>query len=353
MAAYIRSPLTSLLGIKHPIVLASMLQVSGGKLAAAVANAGGLSVIGGYKCTPEQLRAIIDEMKAGLETHGSPTPQAPFGIEIALPKVGGDARKTNQTCTGGKLDELIDITISTGAKVFVGSAGLPPRNIIERLHEAGILVATVIGHPKHAVKALDVGVDILVAQGGEGRGHTGAIASSVLVHAVVGVAKRYKPPMLRGETAMVLAGGGIASGLSLAAALIQGAAGAWCCTRFVASDEANLSREEKMEVVGCDHHDTQITTVLTGLPIRMKPNDYIKNWHSRPQEIQRLAEKGIVPMDHDLQTGQEVRIPVMMGQVAGSIKEILPARQIIEDMVEEAAEMLQLATTLLVPKSRL
>lgn len=350
MAASIRTPLTTLLGVKHPIVLAGMLQVSGGKLAAAVANAGGLSVIGGYKCTPTQLRAIIDEMIANLDT---PESIPPFGIEIALPKVGGGARKTNQDCTGGKLDELIDITIASGAKVFVGSAGVPPRDVITRLHEAGILVVTVVGHPKHAAKALDAGVDILVAQGGEGRGHTGGIASSVLVPAVVEIARRYKPPMLRGGTAMVLAGGGIASGRSLAAALMQGAAGAWCCTRFVASDEANLSTEEKQEVVACDYNDTEITTVLTGLPIRMKPNAYIRNWHARPEEMQRLFERGIVPANHDMELGNEVRIPVMMGQVAGSIKEILPARQIIEGMVEEAREMLQLATTLIVPRSKL
>lgn len=350
MAGSLRTPLTTLLGIKHPIVLAGMLQVSGGKLAAAVANAGGLSVIGGYKCTPIQLRAIIEEMKAGLDT---PDSLPPFGVEIALPKVGGGATKTNQDCTGGKLDELIDITISSGAKVFVGSAGVPPRGVITRLHEAGILVVTVVGHPKHAAKALDAGVDVLVAQGGEGRGHTGGIASSVLVPAVVDVARKYNPPMLRGGTALVLAGGGIASGRSLAAALMQGAAGAWCCTRFVASEEANLTVEEKEEVVACDYGDTEITKVLTGLPIRMKANAYIRNWHSRPDEMQRLFERGIVPMDHDLKLGNEVRIPVMMGQVAGSIKEILPAKQIIEGIVEEASEALQLATTMVVPKSRL
>jgi NAD(P)H-dependent flavin oxidoreductase YrpB (nitropropane dioxygenase family) len=348
MAGPITTPLTTLLGVKHPIVLAGMFQVSGGKLAAAVANAGGLSVIGGYKCTPEQLRAIIDEMKSGLSN-----PDSPFGIEIALPKVGGSARKTNCDCTGGKLEELIDITINSGAKLFVGSAGVPPREVIDRLHEAGVLVMTVVGHPKHATKALDAGVDMVCAQGGEGRGQTGDIPSSVLVPAVVDVARRYKPPMLKGSTALVLAAGGVASGRSLAASLMQGAAGAWVSTRFVASEEANIPLEQKEQVVECDYDSTELTTVLTGRPLRMKPNDYIRKWHSRPEEIKKMCDGGIVPMDHDLKQGHPVQVPVMMGQVAGSIRDILPAGQIVENMVREATEMLRLASTYIQPRARL
>lgn len=348
MAGPITTPLTTLLGVKHPIVLSGMVQVSGGRLAAAVANAGGLSVIGGYKCAPAQLRNIIDEMKAGLTK-----PDLPFGIEIALPKVGGSARKTNVDCTGGKLEELIDITISSGAKLFVGSAGVPPREVIERLHGAGVFVMTVVGHPKHAVKALDAGVDMLIAQGGEGRGQTGSIPSSVLVPAVVDVARRYTPPMLKGSTALVLGAGGVASGRSLAACLMQGAVGAWVGTRFVASDEANLTQAEKQQVVDCDFDGTEITTVLTGRPLRMKPNDYIKSWHSRPDEIKKLTDQGIVPMDNDLKAGKEVQVPMMMGQVAGSITNILPAGEIVDNMVKEADEMLRLAITYIKPRSKL
>src|SRR5262249_15506528 len=104
--APITTPLTTLLSIRHPILLAGMARTSGSPLAAAVSNAGGLGVIGGFMYTPSQLRSIIAELKSLLTC-----PNLPFGIDLALPQVGGGARKTNHDYTGGKLDELIDITI--------------------------------------------------------------------------------------------------------------------------------------------------------------------------------------------------------------------------------------------------
>lgn len=142
----ISTPLTALLGIQHPILCAGMARVTGGPLAAAVSNAGGLGVIGGFMYTPDQLREIIAEMKANLSR-----PDLPFGVDLALPQLGGNARKTNHDYTGGKLDELIDITIESGAKLFVSAVGVPPKRIIDKLHGKGILVMNMVGHPKHAV----------------------------------------------------------------------------------------------------------------------------------------------------------------------------------------------------------
>lgn len=105
----ITTPLTTLLGIQHPIVLAGMARTSGAALAAAVSNAGGLGVIGGFMYTPDQLRDIVAELKTLLRS-----PDLPFGIDLALPQVGGTARKTNHDYTNGKLEELIDITIESG-----------------------------------------------------------------------------------------------------------------------------------------------------------------------------------------------------------------------------------------------
>lgn len=105
----ITTPITTLLGIQHPILLAGMARTSGAPLAAAVSNAGGLGVIGGFMYTPDQLREIVTELKGLLKS-----PDLPFGVDLALPQVGGNARKTNHDYTGGKLDELIDITIESG-----------------------------------------------------------------------------------------------------------------------------------------------------------------------------------------------------------------------------------------------
>ncbi|KAK3685912.1 2-nitropropane dioxygenase-like protein [Podospora appendiculata] len=334
----ITTPLTTLLGIKHPIILAGMARTSGGLLAAAVSNAGGLGVIGGFMYTPDQLRDIIAELKANLTS-----PSLPFGIDLALPQLGGGARPTNHDYTHGKLDELIDITIASGARLFVSAVGVPPGPVIDRLHAAGILVMNMVGHPKHAVKALDLGVDMVCAQGGEGGGHTGAIASSVLIPAVVDVARRYRPAMLGGsQPALVVAAGGIADGRGLASSLMQGAAGVWVGTRFVASVEASCSQQHKDEVVSCGFEGTERTLVLSGRPLRMKTNEYIRAWHARPDKVRELCASGVVPIEYDLDQGNEIDPPHLMGQVAGAIKEVLPAGQIVDEMVAEAVEMLEI-----------
>ena len=343
----ITTPLTKLLGIQHPIILAGMARTSGGKLAAAVSNAGGLGVIGGFMYTPDQLREIIVEMKANLRS-----PDLPFGIDLALPQIGGNARKTNHDYTGGKLEELIDITVESGARLFVSAVGVPPKPIIDRLHAAGILVMNMVGHPKHAVKALDLGVDIVCAQGGEGGGHTGDIANSVLIPAVVDVARRYRPKALGGQPAMVVAAGGISNGRGLAASLMQGAVGVWVGTRFVASVEAGCSEEHKREVVSCGLEGTERTLVLSGRPLRMKTNEYIAGWHAQPAKIRELCDSGVVPIEYDLEHGNEIDPPHLMGQVAGNITAILPAGQIVDEMVAEAAEMLKLGGTYLSEPSR-
>ncbi|ATY58908.1 2-nitropropane NPD [Cordyceps militaris] len=341
----ITTELTKVLGIKHPIILAGMARVSGGALAAAVSNAGGLGVVGGFKYTPDQLRDILKELKAGLTS-----PDLPFGVDLALPQVGGSARKTNYDYTDGKLDELIDLTIESGAKLFVSAVGVPPQYIIEKLHKNNILVMNMVGHPKHAKKALDLGVDMVCAQGTEGGGHTGEIATSILIPAVVDVARQYRPPMLGGSTALVVAAGGIANGRGLASSLMQGATGVWVGTRFVAATEANCSEQHKQAVVSCEYHETERSLVLTGRPLRLRVNDYIRQWHERPNEIKELCDKGIAPIMHDFDNGKEdIDLPHLMGQVAASITKVQPAGEIVDEMVAEATEMLHKASTFVGP----
>jgi NAD(P)H-dependent flavin oxidoreductase YrpB (nitropropane dioxygenase family) len=209
-----------------------------------------------------------------------------------------------------------------------------------------------VGHPKHAVKALDAGVDIVCAQGGEGGGHTGDIANSILIPSVVDVAKRYKSP-LTGETAMVVAAGGIYDGRGLASSLMQGAQGVWVGTRFVASQEAGCSRLHKEAVVTAEFTDTLRTLVISGRPLRVRMNDYIQGWEDRPQDIKALTDKGIVPLTKDMEDEKDVDIPFLMGQVAGVIKNIPPAREIVDDMVRDAIAQLRLGQSYIGKDSRL
>lgn len=332
----LQTPLCPLLKIQHPILLAGMARASGARLAAAVSNAGGLGTVGGLGYSPDQLSEILTELKSLLRN-----PNLPFGVDLALSQVGGGARATNHDYTRGKLDELIDVTIKHGAKLFVSAVGVPPERVIKRLHEAGILVMNMVGAPKHAEKAFQRGVDIVCAQGGEGGGHTGDIPFSVLVPAVVDVAKKYTSP-LTGQPAMVIAAGGVNDGRSLAASLMLGAVGVWVGTRFVASEESGASRLHKESVVTAGFGDTKRTLVISGRPLRVLPNEYIKEWEKRPDEIARLTAQGIVPMEHDMNEEKDIDFPFLMGDVSAIIKEIKPAAVIVEEMVQHAVDMLKL-----------
>jgi NAD(P)H-dependent flavin oxidoreductase YrpB (nitropropane dioxygenase family) len=113
---------------------------AGPKLAAAVTNAGGLGVIGGVRATPEYLRRQIQELKAGLKDKN-----APFGIDLLLPQVGGSARKTNKDYTKGGLDDLLTVIIEEKTTLFVSAVGVPPKAAVDRLHKHGIVVMNVGG----------------------------------------------------------------------------------------------------------------------------------------------------------------------------------------------------------------
>ncbi|KAJ5812113.1 hypothetical protein N7474_008414 [Penicillium riverlandense] len=331
----LHTPLCKLLNIQHPVLLAGMARASGAPLAAAVSNAGGLGTVGGLGYTPEQLSEMLTELKSLLRD-----PNLPFGVDLALPQVGNGARATNHDYTHGQLDQLVEVAISHGAKLFVSAVGVPPEKTIKQLHSAGILVMNMVGAPKHAEKAFQRGVDIVCAQGGEGGGHTGDIPFSVLVPAVVDVARKYRSP-LTGQPALVVAAGGVNDGRSLAASLMLGAAGVWVGTRFVASEESGASRMHKEAVVGAQYGETKRTLVISGRPLRMLPNEYIKAWESRPAEIAELTAKGIVPMMDDLENEKDIDMPFLMGDVSASVKAIKPAGVIVKEMVQEAVDMLK------------
>jgi len=351
----ISTPLTKLLGIKHPILLAGMNVAAGPELAAAVTNAGGLGVIGGVGYTPTFLRKQIASLKSFLIDKN-----APFGVDLLLPQVGGNARKTNYDYTDGKLPELIDIIIEEKATLFVSAVGVPPKWVVEKLHAAGIPVMNMIGAPKHVKKALGAGVDIICAQGGEGGGHTGDVATSILIPKVVDLCRTATSP-LTGGPVYVVAAGGIFDGRGLAASLCWGAQAVWVGTRFVCAKEAGAPPRHQQAIVEADYHDTVRTVIFTGRPMRVLKNDYIMNWENERQpEIKALTSKGVIPVMDDFEQrsakGEQptpeqmiaVR-PLLMGQAAGAISDIKPAAQIINEMITEAITSLRGSTALVVP----
>ncbi|KAL9607619.1 MAG: hypothetical protein Q9167_007481 [Letrouitia subvulpina] len=347
----IRTTVTDLLKINHPVLLAGMNVAAGPKLAAAVTNAGGLGVLGGVYYTPDMLREQIMELKSFLKDKN-----APFGVDLLIPQVGGTARKTNYDYTKGKLDELISIIIDSGAKLFVSAVGVPPKHIVERLHKAGVLYMNMIGHPKHVQKCLDVGADIICAQGGEGGGHTGDVPTTILIPTVAKMVEGRKSP-LTGDQVQVIAAGGLFNGQSLAAALMLGASAVWIGTRFVLSEEAGAPKAHQEAVRTSGFDDNVRTIIFTGRPLRVRNNAYIKNWEeNRAQEIQELTSKGVVPVEHDFETlGDEIddetmdnARPFLMGKAAAVVNERKSAKEIVDEMVDGAAQYLDAGKRLVV-----
>jgi len=345
------TPLTKLFGIKVPILLAGMNVAAGPALAAAVTNAGGLGVIGGVGYTPSFLAKQIGFLKAELKDKN-----APFGIDLLLPQVGGSARKTNYDYTEGNLPELIEIICKSGARVFVSAVGVPPRWAVDKLHEAGILVMNMVGAPKHVSKALDAGVDIICAQGGEGGGHTGDVPTSLLIPLVVDACKGARSP-LTGQPVYVVAAGGIFDGRGLAMSLALGAEAVWVGTRFVAATEAGASQVHKEKIVQASVHDTLRTTIYTGRPMRVLKTPFNADWEEhRQNEIRELQSRGIIPVKHYEESVKKGEVPMpsselimqirpwLMGQAAGAIKDVRPAAEIMRDMVNEAVAVIRAQT---------
>jgi NAD(P)H-dependent flavin oxidoreductase YrpB (nitropropane dioxygenase family) len=168
--------------------------------------------------------------------------------------------------TKGKLGELVDIIIAEKASLFVSAVGVPPKAVVEKLHSAGILCMNMIGHPKHVAKCLDVGVDIICAQGGEGGGHTGDVPTTVLIPTVAKLVQGKKSP-LTGQPVQVIAAGGLFNGNSVAAALMLGASAVWIGTRFILSDEAGAPKAHQEAVRTSGFEDNIRTIIFTvGLP---------------------------------------------------------------------------------------
>ncbi|KAF9224054.1 2-nitropropane dioxygenase [Gyrodon lividus] len=349
--ATINTPITEMFGIKHPIMLAGMNVAAGPELAAAVTNAGGLGVIGGHGYTPKVLRQQIRAIKQDLKDSS-----APFGVDLLIPQVGGNARKTNYDYQKGKLDELLDVIIEEKASLFVCAVGVPPPYAVDKLHKAGIPIMNMVGHPRHVPKALAAGVDLICAQAGEGGGHTGDTPATILIPACVDAVKGHKSP-LTGKPIYVIGAGAVFDGRSLVANLAWGAQAVWVGTRFVASTEAGAPKAHKEALLTASYDDAITTLIYTGRPLRVRRTPYVEDWHNnRQKEIKELTSKGIIPADHDVEKHPEKSMearPWLIGRVAALINDILPAQQIVDDMVSEATKILQQNVSLVTARSKL
>ena len=366
------TPLCDMFGIKYPIVLAGMGYVSGPMLTAAVSNAGGLGVLGAASYTVEQLpemivrtRALTDKpfgvdlpmppqlddipVDATEETLKSLFPQEAvayaqkFGEEQGIPKAAGIAGL--QVFSIAYTREIFKICIKEKIPLFVSAVGDPSWCVAEA-HDHGMKVMSVCGLVRQGRRLTGNGVDLIVAQGTEAGGHTGRIGTMPLVPQMVDAIKP-KP---------VLAAGGIADGRGVAAALALGAIGVWLGTRFVATKEANIESIElgynnkwevdaiQKKILAATEDDTTITRTLTGKTLRTIKNKFQATWEGQQGPILKTPLQNVLVAD--LQQGvreseKEEYVYSVAGQISGMIKDIKPAAQVVEEIVEETVHVLE------------
>ncbi|MEM9142861.1 MAG: nitronate monooxygenase [Bacteroidota bacterium] len=298
--------ITSLFGVQYPIVQAGMVWASGWRLASAVSNAGGLGLIGAGSMYPEVLREHIQ--KCQQATH------RPFGVNVPM--------------LYPQIDALMDIILEMGVKIVFTAAG-NPKTWTSRLQENGITVVHVVSSVKFALKAHEAGVDAIVAEGFEAGGHNGRDETTTMV---------LLPAVRREIQIPLLAAGGISTGRAMLAAMALGADGVQIGTRFVTSEEASSHSSFKQKVIAAREGDTQLTLKeLT--PVRLLKNKFYQDVKkaygqgANKEQLQKLLGRGRAKKGMFLGDMEEGELEI--GQVSGLIDRILPASEIIREIITD------------------
>jgi enoyl-[acyl-carrier protein] reductase II len=298
--------ITSLFNIKYPIIQAGMIWCSGWKLASAVSNAGGLGLLGSGSMYPEILEEHIQKCKKATNK--------PFGVNVPLiyPQV----------------DEHIDIIINEGVKIVFTSAG-NPKKYTQKLKEHGITVVHVVANKKFALKAVEAGVDAIVAEGFEAGGHNGIEETTTMVLI----------PMIRGVTDLpLIAAGGISTGKAMFAAMSLGADGVQIGSRFAATHESSAHKKFKEAIVLADEGSTKLT-LKNLIPVRIVKNEFYQQVELAEQkgatreELHNLLGKGRAKLgmfEGDIEKGE-----LEIGQISGMINSIVSANQLIEELIDD------------------
>ncbi|WP_217362376.1 NAD(P)H-dependent flavin oxidoreductase [Ruegeria arenilitoris] len=315
MEQKLQTRLTEMLGIEHPILLAPMDLVSGGKLAAAVTSAGGLGLIGGGY-------GNLDWMNTEFEEAGNQAVGVGFITWSLLQQPG-----------------LLEQTLKLNPKVLMLSFG-DGTEAVEKAKEAGVPTLWQVQRLEQAKAAIAAGVDIIVVQGQEGGGHGMDRGLTALLPAVRDLA---------GPEQVIVAAGGIADGRGLAAALMLGADGVMMGTRFWASKEAIGSEKAKqllVETKGDDTVRSKVFDVTRGLDWpwhftgRVVSNDFAKKWHSEIEALKQDAENQRAVYEASDPNDYATRV-LIAGEALDLIDTIESAEQIVEKTVSQAAELLK------------
>ncbi|HEX2932966.1 MAG TPA: nitronate monooxygenase [Candidatus Binatia bacterium] len=315
----IHTRICDLLGIQHPIVLGGMGTATTAPLVAAVSNAGGFGTLGTSAFNATTLDSEVASIRERTDK--------PFGINHLLFQIQEDmfavtlgARPTVVAFAWAKKDQNL-------------------RDYFQRAHDGGAKVMHMAGEVPEALRAAEAGADVLVAQGTEAGGHVGWMASLPLV-----------PMMVKAIAPLpVLAAGGIADGRGLAAALALGADGILLGTRFMATPEAPIHANYKQVIVKSDGHDTVLTEipdlatqrVWPGAMSRAQRNQFIERWSGREWALRQSASEVGKQVAAARAAGDINNASLSFGQDAGLIDSIKTVKEVVQDIVAEAEEILK------------
>lgn len=371
-----QNALTKKLGIEVPIFAFTHCR----DVVVAVSKAGGIGVLGAVGFSPAQLKEELDWIDAHIG-------DKPYGVDIVIPqKYEGmgemDPKKLEETLQAmvpqshhdfaAKLlrdhgvpewpdkndkmgllgwneaiaTQLVDVALTRPkCKLIANALGTPPADIIKRVQDSGRLIGALCGKVKQAVAHKKAGLDFIIAQGGEGGGHSGDVGSIVLWPMIIDAV---------GDTP-VLAAGGIASGRAMLAAMAMGAAGVWTGSLWLTVEEAHAEPAQKKSYLDATEEDTVRSKSWTGKPCRMLKNDWTEAWEKDPvikplgMPLQGLVTADAIRRTHTYAAvGQCQKVAFNpVGQVVGQIKHIEKSKQVIERMLTEYVDALERVNNLM------
>ena len=357
-----------MLGVEFPILAFSHCR----DVVAAVTNAGGFGVLGAVAHTPKGLEIDLtwideqvhgrpygldlllphrhtqrdDDPKLDRETLSQllPAKQQEFVDEILrryhVPELPDEveARVGSMSVSEGRVGNLLDVAFGHPIRLVASALGDPPLELVERAHDAGVLVAALAGTSEHARRSNAKGVDLIVAQGTEAGGHTGTISTMVLIPEVVDVV----------APTPVVAAGGIGRGSQIAAALALGAEGVWCGSVWLTTAEAETDPAVQQKFLAASSSDTVRSRSLTGKPARMLRSAWTDAWEEdgapgalpMPDQtmLTAVAQQRINRHAGEAGSGANELATYFVGQIVGSMTAVRPARQVLLDLVTDYAE---------------
>jgi NAD(P)H-dependent flavin oxidoreductase YrpB (nitropropane dioxygenase family) len=360
----LRTPICDRLRIEHPIVGFTPSE----QVAAAISRAGGLGVLGAVRYND------ADELEAALRWMDANTDGRPYGVDVVMPakvpaegsqidlgelipaghrefvdetlrRLGVPPLPADEDQRGGVLGWLhsvarahVEVALEHPVALIANALGSPPDDVIEAAHDHGIVVAALAGKAEHAARHVSRGVDIVVAQGYEAGGHTGEIASMVLVPEVVDAV---------GADVPVLAAGGIGSGRQIVAALALGATGVWMGSYWLTTREYALGSGVsglRDALLAATSSDTVRSRIYSGKPARLLKNEWTKAWDEpgAPEPLPMPLQNLLVSDAHQrlMESGNPAVVPMPVGQIVGRMNSVRPVAEVMAGLLAEAGEAL-------------